>query len=105
MHEASLLPGVSVVTLSYGEPESDLAESGISETQLDADFTTPGVTFLAASGDSGAYGDGGYQVAVNYPAASPNVVSVGGTSIMIDSAGDYPGTGPSGEVGWGDGTQ
>ena len=28
MHEASLLPGVSVVTLSYGEPEADLAELG-----------------------------------------------------------------------------
>ena len=41
---------------------------------------------------------------MNYPAASPNVVSVGGTSIVIDSAGDYPGTGTSGEVAWGDGT-
>src|SRR5262249_55838808 len=38
------------------------------------------------------------------PAASPNVVSVGGTSIVIDAAGDYPGTGASGEVAWGDGT-
>ena len=77
---------------------------GPSQSQLDSNFTTPGVTFLAASGDSGAYGNGGYQVAVNYPAASPNVVSVGGTSIVIDSAGDYPGTGPTGEIGWGDGT-
>ena len=41
---------------------------------------------------------------MNYPAASPNIVSVGGTSIVIDAAGDYPGTGPSGEVAWGDGT-
>ena len=74
-------------------------------TQLDSDFTTPGVTFLAASGDTGIYGSGGNQFAANYPAASPNVVSVGGTSIVIDSAGDYPGTGPSGEVAWGDGTK
>ena len=43
-------------------------------------------------------------MAVNYPAASPNVVSVGGTSIVIDSAGDYPGTGQNGETGWGYGT-
>ena len=42
MHEASLLPGVSVVTLSYGEPEYGLAESGINESQLDSDFTTAG---------------------------------------------------------------
>ena len=105
MQQASKLPGVSVVTLSYGEPESALAASGLNEQSLDSDFTTPGVTFLAASGDSGIYGNGGHQVAANYPAASPNVVSVGGTSIVIDSAGDYPGTGPSGEVAWGDGTQ
>ena len=99
MHAVSLMSGVSVVTLSYGEPEYDVSD----ETSLDADFTTPGVTFLAASGDSGAYGNGG-RVAVNYPAASPNVVSVGGTSIVIDSAGDYPGTGVGGETGWGYGT-
>ena len=99
MHTVSLMPGVSVVTLSYGEPEYGLTN----QTSLDSNFTTPGVTFLAASGDSGAYGNGG-QVAVNYPAASPNVVSVGGTSIVIDSAGDYPGTGQNGETGWGYGT-
>ena len=40
---------------------------------------------------------------MDYPAASPNVLAVGGTSIVIDSAGDYPGTGTSGEVGWGRG--
>ncbi len=104
MQEASKLPGVSVVTLSYGEPESAVAGSGINEKQLDSDFTTAGVTFLAASGDSGIYGDGGRQVAANYPSASPDIVSVGGTSIVIDSAGDYPGTGSSGETAWGDGT-
>ena len=101
MHEASLLPGVSVVTLSYGEAEYGLTESGINETSLDSNFTTTGVTFLAASGDSGAYGNGGREVAVNYPAASPDVISVGGTSIDIDGAGDYPGTGDTGEIGWG----
>ena len=96
MQQASKLPGVSVVTLSYGEPESVLAASGLNQQSLDSDFTTPGVTFLAASGDSGIYGNGGYQVAADYPAASPNIVSVGGTSIVIDSAGDYPGTGTLG---------
>jgi Bacterial Ig-like domain (group 3) len=105
MQQASKLPGVSVVTLSYGEPESSLAASGLDEQSFDSDFTTPGVTFLAAAGDSGIYEDGSYQIAANYPAASPNIVSVGGTSIVIDAAGDYPGTGPSGEVAWGDGTQ
>ena len=55
MQQASKLPGVSVVTLSYGEPESSVAASGIDEQSLDSDFTTPGVTFLAAAGDSGIY--------------------------------------------------
>ena len=104
MQQASQLPGVSVVTLSYGEPESVIAAAGLDEQSFDTDFTTPNVTFLAAAGDSGIYGDGGRAVAANYPSASPNVVSVGGTSIVIDSAGDYPGTGASGEVAWGDGT-
>ncbi len=105
MHEASLLPGVSVVTLSYGEAESDLAASGVNESQYDSDFTTAGVTFLAASGDTGIYADDGTEISVNYPSASPNVVSVGGTSIVIDSAGDYPGTGPTGEIAWGEETE
>ncbi len=104
MQQASEIKGVSVVTLSYGIPESELSAAGLSEKTLDADFTTPGVTFLAASGDNGIYGDGGFQVAANFPAASPNVVSVGGTSVVLDSAGDYPGTGSTGEVAWGDGT-
>jgi hypothetical protein len=104
MQQASQLPGVSVVTLSYGVPEADLAGLGASEQQLDADFTAPGVTFLASSGDSGIFGGDQGQVDVEYPAASPNVVAVGGTSVTLDPAGDYPGTGPSGEVGWGDGS-
>jgi hypothetical protein len=56
-----------------------------------------------AAGDTGIYGGGGTQPTADYPAASPNVVSVGGTSITIDAAGNYPGTGASGEVVWGDG--
>ncbi len=103
MQQASKLPGVSVVTLSYGLPESSLTAA--EEQSLDSEFTTPGVTFLAAAGDSGIYGNGGFQLAADYPAASPNVVAVGGTSIVIDSAGDYPGTtGSSGEMAWGDGS-
>jgi hypothetical protein len=104
MQQASRLPGVTVVTLSYGLPESSLAASGLSQQTLDANFTTPGVTFLVASGDSGIYGNGGRGVTADFPGSSANVVSVGGTSIVIDSAGDYPGTGSSGEVAWGTGT-
>jgi subtilase family serine protease len=85
---AASLPGVSVVSMSFGGPEF----SG--ETSLDSVFQTPqghqGVTFLASTGDSGAPG--------GYPAYSPNVVAVGGTTLMVDSAGNY-----QGESGWSDG--
>jgi subtilase family serine protease len=71
-------PGVSVVSLSFGQPEAS------SDTSFDSVFTTPaghaGVTFVAASGDHDQ---------PTYPAASPNVVAVGGTSLTLDSSGNY----------------
>jgi subtilase family serine protease len=77
--------GVSVVSMSWGGSEF----SG--ETSLDSVFTTPtnhaGVTFVASSGDSGA--------PPIYPAISPNVLAVGGTTLSIDSSGNY-----SSESGW-----
>jgi len=77
----------SVVSMSWGGPEF----SG--ELSLDSIFQVPGVTYLASTGDSGAPG--------GYPAYSPNVVAVGGTSLYnLDANGDYPGTGTNGEVGW-----
>ena len=69
--------GVSVVSMSWGSSEF----SG--EAGYDKNFTTPaghtGVTFVAAAGDNGA--DGGAQ----WPASSPNVLSVGGTSLSLNS--------------------
>ena len=52
-----------------------------SERNLDNHFVSTGVTFLAASGDNGS--------GVNYPAASPDVIAVGGTSLTLDKAGNY----------------
>jgi len=68
--------GGGVVSMSWGIPEW----SG--ETGYDKYFTTPGVVYFAASGDYG----------LNYPfhpAASPNVVSVGGTYFNRDSQGNF----------------
>lgn len=82
--------GVSVVSMSWGGSEFFSWGGGefSSQTDYDPDFTTPtghqGVTFVAAAGDSGASGG------VEWPASSPNVVSVGGTSLYTsDSAGTY----------------
>jgi subtilase family serine protease len=57
----------NVVSNSYGSKEF----SG--ETAYDANYSHPGVVITASAGDSG-YG-------VQYPAASPTVVSVGGTTL------------------------
>jgi kumamolisin len=58
--------GGGVISMSWGDPEWP------QEVQYDKYFTTPGVVYFAASGDSG--------IGVSsHPAASPNVVSVGGT--------------------------
>src|SRR5262249_2838814 len=70
-------------------------------SQYDSYFTTPsghqGVTFVASSGDSGAYGTSTSKI-VEYPASSPNVLGVGGTKLTT-SGGSY-----SSEKGWGNGT-
>ena len=83
---AAALPGVSVVSMSWGASES------IHDIGLDSTFTTPsghqGVTFLAASGDSGSPG--------LFPAYSSNVVAVGGTTLTVDAQNNY-----QGEDGWG----
>jgi hypothetical protein len=88
--------GVSVVSMSWGGDESS------SDPSYNSYFTTPaghqGVTFLASAGDSGAYGSTG-NVTVGYPAASPNVIAVGGTSLNVDSSGNY-----LSESGWGNGS-
>jgi hypothetical protein len=73
VNTARNLPGASVVSMSFGSSEGseDLSENSV--------FLTPvghaGVTFLAASGDNGSPG--------LYPAYSPNVVAVGGTTLTL----------------------
>ncbi len=88
--------GVSVVSMSWGGSEYvSWGGGGESSTQTayDADFTTPaghrGVTFVAAAGDSGQ------QSGVQWPASSPNVLSVGGTTLNVDDNGTYVS-----ETGW-----
>lgn len=78
---------VSVISMSWGGSEA----SG--ETSDDSYFQTPsghhGITFIASTGDNAAPGE--------YPAFSPNVVAVGGTSLYLNSNGTY-----SSETGWSD---
>ncbi|EQD80013.1 kumamolisin, partial [mine drainage metagenome] len=46
------------------------------------------ITVIAASGDRGAY-NGGSSLAVNFPAASPYVTSIGGTSLYLRNGAYY----------------
>ncbi len=59
-----------------------------SETSDDSTyFTTPsgheGMTFVASTGDDGTTVSGA-SPAVNYPAASPNVLAAGGSSLTLN---------------------
>lgn len=67
--------GATVVSMSWGAPEFS------SESEYNRSFNVRHVTFVAAAGDKG---DG-----IFYPAASPYVLSVGGSKLMTDNTGNY----------------
>jgi subtilase family serine protease len=68
--------GGGVVSMSFGDAEDSREQS------WDKYFTTKGVVYFAASGDSGI----GVSI---YPGSSPNVVSVGGTYFNRDQSGKF----------------
>ena len=72
--------GSGIVSMSFGAPEGNWTSS------VDSVFTGAGMTYLAATGDSGA--------AVYWPSVSSNVVAVGGTTLT------YTGAGTRSEVSW-----
>ena len=72
--------GPGVVSMSFGAAEGNWTAS------VDAAFSAAKMTYLAATGDSGA--------AVSWPSVSPYVVAVGGTSLT------YSGSGSRSESGW-----
>ncbi len=72
--------GPGVVSMSFG------AQEGSYFSSYESVFKGTGMTYFAATGDSGT--------AVNWPAASPSVVAVGGTSLR------YSGTGTRTETAW-----
>ena len=72
--------GPGVVSMSFGSAEAAWAPS------IDYHFTGAGMTYVAAAGDSGSE--------VLWPAVSPNVVAVGGTSL------NWSGSGTRYEAAW-----
>ena len=57
------------------------------ESSYDSHFVQSGVSFFVSSGDAG--------LPAEYPSASPNVISVGGTTLHLDSRGKF-----TSETGW-----
>jgi hypothetical protein len=88
---ARTVQGMSVISMSWGSSDY----SG--ESAYDAVFTAPtghkGETFVAASGDQGTAGG------PEWPAVSPNVLAVGGTTLSLQTDGTV-----IGETAWIDST-
>jgi hypothetical protein len=94
-------PGVSVISMSFAFSESELfTDTGgprNPDAIFDPDFSTPaghtGITFVAGAGNHGSvFSNPGGPTNVgtgDYPAVSPNVLSVGGTSLNLNSNGTY----------------
>jgi subtilase family serine protease len=78
--------GATEVSMSWGGSESS------SETSTDKDFTHAGTLYTASAGDSGH--------AASYPAASPDVISVGGT--MLNGCSGTSCSGFTSETAWSD---
>ena len=85
---AASQPGVSVLSMSWGFAEGQSVFAS-DEATYDSTFNVPGVTFVASTGDYGGADP-------EYPAFSPNVVAVGGTSLTLNADNSY-----NSETGWG----
>ena len=81
----------SVINVSLGECEVDSSNDGTNaaEDQIFESAVAQGQTFSVSSGDSGSdeCGDGGTNQ--SYPAVSPYVMAIGGTTLSTDNMGKY----------------
>jgi len=76
--------GATEISNSYGVSETSSECGATGCLQYQADYHHPGTLVVAGSGDSGyGKGPGGLAgiAAANFPAASPSVLAVGGTSL------------------------
>jgi kumamolisin len=107
MNDLPNFPGMTVVSISYGDTEGNEGRSNLqSYSQVFAQMGAAGLSVFASSGDSGSNptpgsGANGYSasnpLAVNYPASDPSVTGVGGTDVQYSGSWAY-----SGELVWND---
>jgi xanthomonalisin len=81
-----------VINVSLGECETGAQSSGMtaSTDQILQNAVAQGQTFSASSGDSGSYECGGSTSYQSYPAVSPYVMAIGGTTLS-SSGGSWVG--------------
>src|SRR6478672_5677019 len=80
--------GVRIITDSWGlcEPAVTPAAAAATNSALQL-AAVSGITFVAASGDAGAYDCGFRRLAVDDPAAQPFATGVGGTDLRLSTSG------------------
>ena len=83
----------SVMSMSFGAPESAIAGSGNNLQLQQADTiyknaAAAGITVLASAGDGGA-SNGGPTINALFPASDPHVTAVGGTDLFLSDRGAY----------------
>ncbi|MEM0142580.1 MAG: S53 family peptidase [Candidatus Parvarchaeum sp.] len=85
----------NTLSLSWGSSELDYNQQSINYVNsIFASAQSKGINVFVASGDAGAYNS--YNTPnVNFPASSPNVIAVGGTTLSVYSNGEY-----KSEIGW-----
>jgi hypothetical protein len=75
-----LLPAVLYASQNANYVSNSWGSSEFStESEYDSDFTTPGVSYFAATGDVASE--------LSWPATSPDVIAVGGTSLSFTAGG------------------
>ena len=82
---------VRVVNISYGLNESYLNGYGLVSSwhSIFNQMLGQGMTIMAAAGDNGAATGCGDSIATIYPGSDPDVVSVGGTQLVLNSDGTF----------------
>jgi kumamolisin len=81
---------VSVTSISWGQCETSSSQATITSTDNALQQgAAEGISFYAASGDSGSDDCGDGSEAVDYPASDPNVSGAGGTSLTAGDDGAY----------------
>jgi kumamolisin len=95
---AAHLANMAAMSTSWGSPENNWSQSASTFDSTAKGAATLGVTFTAASGDGGSTDGTGSNV-VDFPAASPYVLGMGGTN--LSDVGEVVWNDPGGGAGGG----